>query len=100
MSKRIFGRLLTATAALLALSCTPGLSASKADVEAQFEKWVQNDLWPEAQKNGISERAFRASFAGVELNWNLTDLAPPYSDRRVERLHYPPSRSLLLRRRR
>ncbi|EPF00406.1 lytic murein transglycosylase [Rhizobium grahamii] len=77
MSKRIFGRLLTATAALLALSCTPVLSASKADVEAQFEKWVQNDLWPEAQKNGISERAFRASFAGVELNWSLTDLAPP-----------------------
>ncbi|RDJ16917.1 lytic murein transglycosylase [Rhizobium grahamii] len=77
MSKRIFGRLLTATAALLALSCTPVLSASKADVEAQFEKWVQNDLWPEAQTNGISERAFRASFAGVELNWSLTDLAPP-----------------------
>ncbi|WP_431320970.1 lytic murein transglycosylase [Rhizobium sp. YTU87027] len=77
MSKRIFGRLLIATAALLTLSCGPALSASKADVEAQFEKWVQTDLWPEAQKNGISERAFSASFAGVELNWDLTDLAPP-----------------------
>ncbi|WP_028749278.1 lytic murein transglycosylase [Rhizobium mesoamericanum] len=77
MSKRIFDRLLIVTAALLALSYKPVLCASKADVEAQFENWVQNDLWPEAQRNGISERAFRASFAGVELNWNLTDLAPP-----------------------
>ncbi|MDQ0562908.1 lytic murein transglycosylase [Rhizobium mesoamericanum] len=77
MSKRIFDRLLIVTAALLALSCKPVLCASKADVEAQFENWVQNDLWPEAQRNGISERAFRASFAGVELNWSLTDLAPP-----------------------
>ncbi|MEK1896316.1 MAG: lytic murein transglycosylase [Rhizobium sp.] len=77
MNRSIFGRLLIATAALLTLSCSSVLSASKADVEAQFERWVQADLWPEAQKNGISERAFRASFAGVELNWSLTDLAPP-----------------------
>lgn len=77
MNRSIFSRLLIATAALLTLSCSSVLSASKADVEAQFERWVQADLWPEAQKNGISERAFRASFAGVELNWSLTDLAPP-----------------------
>ena len=77
MNKRIFGRLLIATAALLPLLCSPALPASKADVEAQFERWVQTDLWPEAQKNGISEKAFRAAFAGVELNWGLTDLAPP-----------------------
>ncbi|MBD9445590.1 lytic murein transglycosylase [Rhizobium sp. RHZ01] len=77
MSKRIFGRLLIATAALLALSGPPAFSASKADVEAQFEKWVRADLWPEAQRNGISEKAFQAAFAGVELNWTLTDLAPP-----------------------
>jgi len=76
MSKRIFGRLLIATA-LLSLSCLPALSASKADVEAQFETWVQRDLWPEAQGSGISEKAFRAAFAGVKLNWSLNDLAPP-----------------------
>ncbi|CDM55815.1 MULTISPECIES: lytic murein transglycosylase [Rhizobium] len=77
MNRSIFGRLVIATVALLTLSCSSVLSASQADVEAQFERWVQADLWPEAQKNGISERAFRASFAGVELNWSLTDLAPP-----------------------
>ncbi|MFD1723165.1 lytic murein transglycosylase [Rhizobium viscosum] len=50
---------------------------SKADVEVQFEKWIQTDLWPDAKKNGISEKTFRAAFSGVELDWTLTDLAPP-----------------------
>jgi lytic murein transglycosylase len=77
MGKRIFGRLFVVSAAFLTLSCLPAFSASKADVEAQFERWVQADLWPQAHKNGISEQAFQAAFAGVELNWNLTDLAPP-----------------------
>ncbi len=34
-------------------------------------------LRPEAEKNGISARTFQAAFAGVELNWDLPDLAPP-----------------------
>jgi lytic murein transglycosylase len=73
-----FGRLLLTGAALLALSSIPSYAApSKADVEAQFEKWVQADLWSEAKKNGISEKTFRAAFSGVELDWTLTDLAPP-----------------------
>jgi lytic murein transglycosylase len=73
-----FGRLLLAGAALLAFSAIPSYAApSKADVEAQFEKWVQADLWPEAKKNGISEKTFRAAFSGIELDWTLTDLAPP-----------------------
>ncbi len=73
-----FGRLLLAGAALLAFSAIPSHAApSKADVEAQFEKWVQADLWPEAKKNGISEKTFRAAFSGIELDWTLTDLAPP-----------------------
>lgn len=78
MNMRFFGRLLLTAAALLALSAIPShATPSKADVEAQFEKWVQADLWPEAKKNGISEKIFRAAFSGVELDWTLTDLAPP-----------------------
>jgi membrane-bound lytic murein transglycosylase B len=38
---------------------------------------MQTDLWPEAQKSGISEKTFKAAFAGVELDWTLNDLAPP-----------------------
>jgi len=62
---------------LLALLPLPALAASKADVEAQFQVWIQKDLWPEARKAGISEKTFQAAFAGVMLNWDLPDLEPP-----------------------
>ncbi|MBB3311417.1 lytic murein transglycosylase [Rhizobium sp. BK196] len=78
MGTGFFGRLLLTGAVWLTLSVAPSYAApSKADVEAQFEKWVQGDLWPDAKKNGISEKTFRAAFSGVELDWTLTDLAPP-----------------------
>ena len=70
---RIFA--LALAAALLPLSCYA--APSKADVEVQFEKWVQADLWPEAKANGISEKVFQAAFSGITLNWNLPHLAPP-----------------------
>jgi len=50
---------------------------SRADVEAQFQAWVKADLWPEARKSGISDKTLAAAFAGVSLDWDLTDLAPP-----------------------
>ncbi|WEX77607.1 lytic murein transglycosylase [Sinorhizobium numidicum] len=53
------------------------LAASKADVESQFRRWLQSDLWPEAQKAGVSSASFKAAFANVKLNWDLPDLAPP-----------------------
>ncbi len=77
MTTGYFGRLLLTGAALLVLSVSVHAAPSKADVEAQFEKWIQADLWPEAKKNGISEKTFRAAFSGIELDWTLTDLAPP-----------------------
>ncbi|ABR62254.1 lytic murein transglycosylase [Sinorhizobium medicae] len=52
-------------------------AASRSDVEAQFRQWLQSDLWPEAQKAGVSSGAFKAAFKGVRLNWDLPDLAPP-----------------------
>ena len=71
-------RTLTAAfAALLLLSSSPVLAASKADTEAQFRQWLQADLWPEAEKSGISQKSFTAAFADVKLNWDLPDLVPP-----------------------
>jgi lytic murein transglycosylase len=52
-------------------------AASKADVENQFRRWLQTDLWPEAEKAGISAAAFKAAFQDVKVNWDLPDLAPP-----------------------
>jgi lytic murein transglycosylase len=62
---------------LLTLLPFPALAVSKADVEAQFDTWVKNDLWPEARKDGVSEKTLQAAFAGVTLEWDLPDLAPP-----------------------
>ncbi|PTM97365.1 lytic murein transglycosylase [Mycoplana dimorpha] len=55
----------------------PAHAASKADVESQFQSWLQNDLWPEAAKSGVSQKAFKAAFADIRLNWDLPDLVPP-----------------------
>ena len=64
-------------ATILSLTALPLLAASKADTEAQFRQWLQTDLWPEAQKSGISAPSFKAAFADVKLNWDLPDLVAP-----------------------
>ncbi|TCP89489.1 lytic murein transglycosylase [Rhizobium sp. PP-CC-2G-626] len=70
-------------AALAALLCAsaaiPALAASKVETEAQFRRWLQTDLWPQAQKGGISKSAFDKAFADVKLDWDLPDLVPPGS---------------------
>ncbi|MET0357936.1 MAG: lytic murein transglycosylase, partial [Pararhizobium sp.] len=70
-------------AALAALLCAstaiPALAASKTETEAQFRRWLQTDLWPQAQKGGISKGAFDKAFADVKLDWDLPDLVPPGS---------------------
>ncbi|WP_331372902.1 lytic murein transglycosylase [Sinorhizobium chiapasense] len=75
------------SALILSLTSFAGLSfaASKANVENQFRQWLQNDLWPEAQKSGISAASFKAAFADVKLNWDLPDLAPPGFPKAKER---------------
>ncbi|MCA1490198.1 lytic murein transglycosylase [Ensifer sp. NBAIM29] len=61
----------------LATSCGSCLAASKAEVEGQFRRWLQDELWPEAERAGISAGSFEAAFQGVRLDWDLPDLAPP-----------------------
>lgn len=52
-------------------------AASRASVEAQFQTWLEGDLWPEAKRKGISRRSFDLATSGLKLNWDLPDLAPP-----------------------
>ncbi|UPA26174.1 lytic murein transglycosylase [Shinella oryzae] len=63
----------------MALIAFPAHAASKAEVERMFRAWVDKDLWPAAQKTGVSEKTFRAAMEGVTLNWDLPDLVPPGS---------------------
>lgn len=71
--------LLTLTLALsvTAFAVPPSHAATKAGVEAQFRKWLEADLWPEAERNGVSKPVFDRAFSGVSLDWELPDLAPP-----------------------
>jgi lytic murein transglycosylase len=78
---------LTASVSAILFSLTfalPASAASKADVEKMFRAWIDNDLWPAAQKTGVSEKTFRAAMEGVTLNWDLPDLVPPGSKPKKE----------------
>lgn len=71
------GRLLT-LAGLLLGSATSALSApSKAEVEAQFQRWIATDLWQAAKVGGIEKSVFDRTMQGVTLKWDLPDLVPP-----------------------
>ena len=55
----------------------PSHAATKAGVEAEFRQWLEADLWPEAKRSGVSRSVFERAFSGVDLDWDLPDLAPP-----------------------
>ena len=73
-----------AVAAILFSATLPAHAASKAEVEKMFRTWIASDLWPAAQKTGVSEKTFRAAMDGVSLNWDLPDLVPPGSTPKAE----------------
>ena len=72
-------------AGVAALVSTTAGAASRAEVESQFQRWIANDLWPEASKTGVSEKTFKAAMGGVTLNWDLPDLVPPGSTPKSDR---------------
>jgi lytic murein transglycosylase len=46
-------------------------------IDRQFRSWLETDLWPEAQANGVSKDTFDAAFAGLSPNLELPDLVLP-----------------------
>jgi lytic murein transglycosylase len=58
----------------------------RAALEAAFRAWLENEIWPEARREGISRATFDAAFDGVRLNLDLPELqlggpdAPPAID--------------------
>ncbi|MCM2291740.1 lytic murein transglycosylase [Allorhizobium sp. BGMRC 0089] len=75
--KRSLRRLAALTVALSAWISPALAQPSKAEVEQQFQHWIASDLWPEAQKAGISQAEFSKAMAGARLIWSLPDLEPP-----------------------
>lgn len=62
---------------VLSTSTLSSLAASKPEVDAQFQNWLANDLWPDAKTAGISKAVFDQAFAGVSPNLDLPDLILP-----------------------
>lgn len=61
---------------ILSVSLAAGAAAAQS-VETQFRNWLASDLWPEAQRRGISANTFNAAFADVSPNLKLPDLVLP-----------------------
>jgi len=70
-------RFVILAALLFSIFAFPAWAQNKASVERQFQTWLQNDLWPEARRNGVSKRNFNAALNGVSINWKLPDLVLP-----------------------
>ena len=64
---------------LLALAL-PAQAQDRVAVERQYQVWLQQEIWPEARRAGVSSAVFQQAFAGVTLNWKLPDLVPPGSN--------------------
>lgn len=80
---------------ILSVSLAAGAAAAQS-VEAQFRNWLASDLWPEAQRRGISATTFNAAFANVSPNLKLPDLvlpgeSKPRSDRQYQAEFRAPS---------
>lgn len=58
----------------------PALALDKAQVEKQFQRWLDEQIWPLAKAKGVQRKVFRAALKGVRLNWELPDLVPPGSE--------------------
>ncbi len=77
---------LTTVLLMLVLSIAgtaPAFPASRSATEGLFQKWLADELWPEAKSAGISRNTFNAAFSGVSINWNLPGLIPPGSEKQV-----------------
>lgn len=57
----------------------PVAAADKAATERQFRAFLESDVWPEAQRRGVSRGVFDSALSKVVLDWSLPDLIPPGS---------------------
>ncbi|UAB91303.1 lytic murein transglycosylase (plasmid) [Ruegeria sp. SCSIO 43209] len=75
-------RLVLAIVSLVCLAA-PSAAQDRAEVERQFQNWLQQAIWPQAKAKGVSKRTFQSAFDGVTLNWDLPDLVPPGSSKKT-----------------
>lgn len=49
----------------------------RASIEASFEAWLEDAIWPRAKNADVSRSTFDAALSNVGLNWGLPDLVIP-----------------------
>lgn len=62
----------------LLLMLLPGLTPA-ADLDGEFRRWLEQQVWPDARKQGVSRATFDAATAKIQLDWDLPDLVKPGS---------------------
>ncbi len=66
-------------AVFLMLTANPAWAMSKASTGRLFASWLQQEIWPEAKRRGVSKTVFKRAVSGIKLQWDLPDLRPPGS---------------------
>lgn len=49
----------------------------RAAIEANFQAWLEDSIWPRANSLGVKRRTYDAALSNVDLNWDLPDLVIP-----------------------
>ncbi len=52
-------------------------AAGEARLERQFARWLEHEIWPQAQAAGVPRQVFDRALRGVRLNLKLPDLVLP-----------------------
>ncbi|MEM6375361.1 MAG: lytic murein transglycosylase [Pseudomonadota bacterium] len=58
-------------------SATAPSAQDRAQVNLEYETWLEQTIWPQAAAAGVSRATFQTALGKGALNWDLPDLVPP-----------------------
>ena len=64
-------------ALLLSFIAAAACAQDRDSIERQFQSWLEDEILPTVEAQGVSRETFDRAFRGVTLNWDLPDLVPP-----------------------
>jgi lytic murein transglycosylase len=80
-------RRLAIASLFLLLPAAAAAAVNRAAVEKTFATWLEKDLWPEAAAAGVSADTFKRAFAGITLDWDMPEIAPPGTNAKIHVQH-------------
>lgn len=67
---------------------TAGIAAADPSLDAGFDRFLTEEIWPEAEARGVSRDIFERAFEGVSPNTKLPDLQLPGAGDTVEEINF------------